>query len=141
MKVVVYWENPGEKVIAERLSKAIGSLLKSVMSTIVRDLGVSMPRLRITTGSLTMDGAPFTYPAETLAEQAKRLLDEQEAAFGEKVSFTPPWVKRDVETMAANTAVPPAMVRFDVQDNSGRRFTLADIELMTKPKPFLPGAS
>lgn len=90
MKVVVYWENSSEREVAERMAGVIGSLLKSVIQTIWRDLHKTAPtpRLHIGAESLTV-GRPFTYPAESLAEQANRLMGEQEAAFAEPAAGRP----------------------------------------------------
>lgn len=109
MKVLVLWENHEEREDAENLAKVLGHLAPSlaVEGEVHGDGGVTvhhrgnraLPRVRAMAQADSMDYAdpfrPFGSPPETLAEEAKRLLDAQEAAFAD-VPTGPPYADTKV---------------------------------------------
>lgn len=78
MKIVVCWEHSGEEPEASRIAGMVRRFLRRF-------------NIEVLTSSLRDDGTfgPYRNDAECLAAEAQRLLEAQEAAFGEHVVDDP----------------------------------------------------
>lgn len=118
MKIVVYWEDSDEESTAKKAARYLLSLFKKR----------GMPKAEILVRSV---GAG-------LADEAQRLADQMEAAFGERKDTTDWWTFEDeVRQMAAQAQVPGIVFPDPMRDRSG--WTLrADVHAMrSAPNPLL----
>jgi hypothetical protein len=119
MKIVVYWEHSDEESAAKKAARYLLSLFRKR----------GMPKAEILVRSV---GAG-------LADEAQRLADQMEAAFGEGNS--PGFMETfedELRQVAAQTQVPTIVFGDPLRDRSG--WTLSDVNaLRSAPNPALPG--
>lgn len=116
VKIVVYWEDSGEESSAKRAARYLLSLFRKR----------GMPKAEILVRSI---GAG-------LADEAQRLADQMEAAFGERNDYMSTY-EDEVRVLAAQAQIPGIVFADPLQDRSG--WTLADVYAMrSAPNPVLP---
>lgn len=143
MKVVVYWENPSEEVVAKRMVRAIPNLLRTIINTIWQDLSnahSTRPRLEVTAGSY-VDG---------LAREAERLqlsgaddMARRAEAAAKSTGFSKEMLEslqRDVKEIVARQETGQGTTAFITVDGTGYPLAPVSAKLPAPQDPIYRGS-